>query len=196
MTSDELRDLANKRQALRIRIHEDEQRLAMAYAGEEERLTQNLEHHRALLSTLDKRLGEAKDEARRQVRESIEAFFGARDVLVKLNGHFQDPGFTDQAFTRPYMSRGPVTPWDTNGGPVVGDPLTAHELKAVLLRVTDMGEAREPEVPEHQLMHAERVRNERAGLGHYTDAELLRLKENPLVFHHGAGARVVQRQDR
>src|SRR5581483_6148683 len=75
MTSDELRDLANKRQALRIRIHEDEQRLAMAYAGEEERLTQNLEHHRALLSTLDKRLGEAKDEARRQVRESIEAFY-------------------------------------------------------------------------------------------------------------------------
>lgn len=44
-------------------------------------------------------------------------------------------------------------------------------------------------VTETQRRHEEKVANQQAGRGYYTDDELRRLEENPDTFFHGAGAR-------
>ena len=46
---------------------------------------------------------------------------------------------------------------------------------------------------ETQRIHEERMRNEQAGLGYYTDAELQRRNQNPFEFDHGQDAKLVGR---
>lgn len=186
-------DLATRRQALRLRIHNDERALAVAYPDNADRLAQNLERERAQLAELDKNLGDAFEEVRGQLVDAVEAYFDARGTLLKLNGYFQDPGFKDSIFTRPYLSRAPSMGTGDERDTPVGDPLPPEEVRNVLLRVADTRPAPDLTVPEHQRVQDERLRNERAGTGAFTDDELAQKEQDPVRFAHGAGAKLMQR---
>jgi hypothetical protein len=183
-------DLATRRHALRVRIHNDERKLAIAYPQDAEKLRDDLERERAMLAELDEQLEDAKEQVREQMRAAVDAFFGARDSLLKLNGYFNDPGFTDTIFVRPYLSRGTATMGIAGLNSALLEPQDTYQVRQALLRVTEMEPVPDPVVSESQQVHEERVRNDRAGLGFFTDDELQRKAEDPIAFAHGRGAKV------
>jgi len=185
-------DLATRRHALRVRIHGDERKLAIAYPKDAEKLREDLERERAMLAEMDEQLAQADEAVCTEYREVVERLFSLRDSLLKLRGHFHDPGFRDTIFVRPYNSRdGAKTGLGID--PSRLEPQETVQVKNALLRVADMERIPDPVVPDHQLLHEERVRNERAGRGHWTDAELNKMAESPLAFEHGRGAHVIQK---
>lgn len=192
MTTD-VHDLAKRRHVLRLRIYKDERTLATAYPEQAEQLERNLESERAQLAELDDQVESAKEEVCQQLRDAVESLFQARDTLAKLNGYFQDPGFKDGIFIRPYLSRGVLSSTPFGQKLDLIESQDADSVKQALLRVTEMRPAPEPEVPQGQLIHEEKLRNERAGLGYHTDKDLKRKEENPDVFAHGHGFRRVRR---
>jgi len=165
-------DILTRYRVLSTRIYRDERALATAYPQDVERLTKDIERQRALLADLEQEVEEAKEEVRGQLRSAVDAYVEARRRLLSLNGHFQDPGFDDPIFTSVWHGSGP-------------QPVAA--VQSLLLEAAEMKPARRPEIPMVQRQHEERVRNERAGRGHYTDADLARRAANPDLFDHGAG---------
>jgi hypothetical protein len=109
-----------------------------------------------------------------EMLSSLETYFAARAHLVRLLGYMGDPGFADPIFAN--VALGAEGAQDALG------------VKAVLMQGAEIGPAPEPRLSEIQRDHEERIKNERAGKGHYTDKDLVRLAEDPVGFTHGAGA--------
>jgi hypothetical protein len=191
-SKDSVHDLAQRRHVLRVRIQGDERKLAIAYPEDAAKLEADLERERAMLAEIDAQVEAAKEQATREYRETIEHLFALRDTLLKLNGWSGDPGFRDTIFTKCHISADGAR---TFGGIDASrlDPAPTLEVKQALLRVTTMAPPPEPEVSDSPRLHEERVRNERAGLGHWTDAELKRKGEDELAFAHGRGAHVLRK---
>jgi hypothetical protein len=114
---------------------------------------------------------------------------------LRLRGHL-NPAIKDGIFTRCYLSAG----IGTSGKAQIHESVPFHEVKAAFLNVLDTERAPSPsEVRDRdqsltgltQRHHVERVKNERAGRGHLTDAELRRENENPQAFWGGGGTRRV-----
>lgn len=168
----EIDDIATRYRVLLTRIHRDERALAIAYPQDAKRLSEDLERQRALLADLEREVEEAKEEVRRQLRSAVDTYFEARGRLLSLNGHIQDPGLDDPIFSSVAYGSGP-------------QPMAA--VQSALLQAAEIKPARRPEIPTVQRQHEERVRNERAGLGHYTDTDLARRAANPDLFEYGAG---------
>ncbi len=183
-------DLATRRHALRVRIHSDERALAIAYPKDAEKLREDLERERAMLTELDEQLDTGKEEVRQQMRDALEAYFSGRDALLKLNGYFHDPGFRDTIFVRPYLSRPTASAGIAGVNPALLEPQDTYQVKQALLRVLEMDPVPDPVVSENQQVHDERVRNARAGRGFWTDEELQRKAEDPVAFAHGRGVKV------
>ena len=187
MTTD-IHDLAKRAHVLRARIFGDERKLATAYPDQVEKLEGDLERERAQLADLEEHIEAAREELRTEVADSVDRYFAARDLLLKLHGQFRDPGFQDMIFTRSYASRPTGSPFGGIDLSVL-DGEDAVRVKRALLRVTEIEPLAVLEVSDSQRLHEERVRNERAGRGHYTDEELQRLAENPDEFRYGQGFR-------
>ncbi len=187
-------DLAQRRHVLRLRIHGDERKLAVAYPEDATKLRADLERERAMLAEMDEQLAQADEAVCKEYRDTVEQLFALRDTLLKLRGHFRDEGFRDTIFTRPYLSAGANTSSGIGGvNPALLEPQDTTQVKAALLRVAEMEPAPLPEISASQQLHDERLRNERAGLGHWTDEELQRKAEDPLAFEHGRGAHVLRK---
>jgi hypothetical protein len=74
-----------------------------------------------------------------------------------------------------------------------GDPYLFDEIVTALREDAQVRRREQPiSVSETQRIHEDRLANEREGRGYYTDDELARLEENPDVFRHGAGVRIVE----
>ena len=74
-----------------------------------------------------------------------------------------------------------------------GDPYLFDEIVTALREDAQVRRREQPiSVSETQRIHEERRANELAGREYYTDDELARLEENPDVFRHGAGVRIVE----
>lgn len=171
-------DLANRAHALRKRIALDERALAIAYPDKVAELQKDLDGERALLAELEPKIEKAKESARTALLAAIEDLFAARANLLRLNGYFMDPGFTDSIFAKVVLGVEPAQ--------------DALGLKAVLMAIAEMPPAQMPELPDVQRLQDERLKNERAELGFYSDDELRRKAENPIGFAHGLGAKEVR----
>lgn len=176
-TTPSVRDLGNRRRSLAARIHADERALAIAYPNEIEERERNLATWRVQLAELEPQIEEAKETVANDLRDALDRYFEARSLLYLLNGHASDPGFDDGIFASVHLG---------------GSIQSVEGVKAALLRATEIEPFEYPDVPEHQRMHEERVRNERAGRGHYTDRDVVLMAQNPAAFHGGQGARRVQ----
>jgi hypothetical protein len=195
-TKTDTRDLASRTQALRMRIRRDEEKLAIAYPDQVADLEADLERERGQLAELDEEIEAAKEEARGTMGDSVEAYFSARDALLKLNGYFYDPGFKHPAFARTALTQtpSPGPPGLGGTGEIRADPQPTHDVRDALLRAADMAPPPERVVSETQRIHEERTRNDRAGRGYLTDAQIADIKARGEAAWHGAGWSRVRRE--
>jgi hypothetical protein len=169
-----------------MRIATDERKLAVAYPEQVADLEADLERERAQLAELDDEIHAAMDDAKRTIVESVETFLTARDVLMKLNGYFNDPGFKHPTFARTALTMAPSAgPGGTRE--LRADYQPTFDVRAALLAVAEMEPAPEPQLPPQQRVHEERLRNERAGRGYWTDDELADQANRGEAAFHGAG---------
>jgi len=189
-------DLAARAQALRTRIHRNERALAVAYPDQVAGLESDLANERALLDGLTQQVEDAKEQARDELSGAVDTFLRAREALLKLNGWFRDPGFKHPMFTRCYLSMSEQSPYSVSGTPRQNlDPVEAYEVEQMLREVGLIELPPEPRDSLNSLTqrrHEEKVRNERAGRGYFTDDDLMRRAENPEAFWAGQGARPVR----
>ena len=179
-------DLSTKAHALRQRIHVDERALAIAYPDKAEELQSDLDRERAQLAELEPKIAEAKVEATRAMLDAVDAYFAARHALTRLNGYYNDPGFKHLAFARCALTKAPsMGPGGTRE--LHCEPQQAFEVREALVQAVEMLPAPAPQVPEHQRIHDERVKNERAGRGHFSDAQLADIEQRGEAAWHGAG---------
>jgi hypothetical protein len=168
---DASRDHAHRAQSLRQRIRTDEHRLSICYPEEEQELREEIERSENLLRELEEQIPHLLVENEQELREVVDRYFALRHVRLALLGHFYDPPFVETPF----------------------GAMDTLSTKAMLLNVTEMEQARPAETPQVDVDHRERVKNERAGRGYYTDAELSRLRsEDEFQVRHGAGAKLVK----
>jgi hypothetical protein len=192
-------DLANRTRALRQRIEKDEHALATAYPDQVERLETDLERERAMFADLDAESEAAVESATDEAEEALERFFSLFSLVSRLHGHGRDAGIKDAFFTRCYTSIG-VT---QSGRGKAFEAVEPHEVRQVLLNALKSIEApsrptREspPRTLEElgQRNHEEKLRNQRAGKGYFTDDDLRRKADNPEEFWGGAGAKRIEPQ--
>jgi uncharacterized protein YukE len=132
---------------------------------------------------------EALQEARRAYAETVEEMVAAKEhVSAKYALLAWVAGFPEQELT--FRVRGSYGGGlkAENGDPYffsqVIDALRADAAK------TEGAPQGDPNARASQEHHEERLRNERAGLGYFTDLELERMQQNPVEFWGGAGARL------
>jgi hypothetical protein len=185
-------DLASRAQALRTRIAGDDRKLAIAYPDQVADLEAGLAREREQLAELDEAIEAAKADARGAVAEAVDAYFAARGTLMKLNGYFYDPGFRHRAFVRTALTMSSQGPG--SNGEIRGDFQATTDVRDALLSVAEMRPAPESTVSETQRIHEERLRNERAGRGYLTDAQIADVEKRGEAAWHGAGWRRMRRE--
>jgi len=179
-------DLSTKAHALRQRIHGDERALAVAYPDKAEELQSDLDRERAQLAELEPKIEEAKVEATTAMLDAVDAYFAARTALTRLNGYYNDPGFKHLTFSRCALTKAPsMGPGGTRE--LLCEPQQAYEVREALVQAVEMLPAPAPRVPETQRFFDERVKNEKAGRGHFSDAQLADIEQRGEAALHGAG---------
>lgn len=134
------------------------------------------------------------DEARQEYAEAVERLSTARDsvsqrfALLYWLTHFP----SEEMGAVSYRVRGSYLPSLRASH---GDPYTFAEVASALRGDAqarpEPGRLLDPVAEETQRLHEERVENEHAGRGYFTDEELARRSENPLTFEAGAGAKLL-----
>ena len=178
-------DLSTKAHALRQRIHVDERALAIAYPDKAEELQSDLDRERAQLAELEPKIEEAKVEATKAMLDAVDAYFAARHALTRLNGYYNDPGFKHLVFARCALTK-PMSMGPGGTRELRCDPQQAFEVRDALVQAVEMLPAPEPVVPEHQRIHDERLKNQRADRGYFTDAQLADFAQRGEAAWHGA----------
>lgn len=153
--------------ALRASIYNREQKLAVAYPDDRQKLGEEIaeliEEHEALLPEVEAEAEKLRQEIKRGIRE-LEL---KREDLLRLLGRKHEDTFHRNA---------------------VGEMWAPHNPGPYFFKALELDVAELEHYPE--TVWDERVRNERAGHGYITDAAVR--GKGSIEFQHGAGASITR----